>query len=69
MTDRLSASVPCQSFSESQMEIIREVMKAEIADLLLHIKLLTARINDLRAEMRTEGTRRALLKGLDKRAR
>ena len=51
------------------MEIIREVMKAEIADLLLHIKLLTARINDLRAEMRTEGTRRALLKGLDKRSR
>jgi hypothetical protein len=38
-----------------------------VADLLLHVKLLDARIEDLRSEIRTSTTRQAMLNGLGRR--
>jgi len=50
-------------------ETLRELDEAvrRIIDLELQVKLLTARLEDLRAEVRTAGTRQALLNGLGKR--
>lgn len=44
-------------------------LRADVEDLKLQVKLLNARIDDLRAELRTEGTRRAVLSNLDRTKR
>ena len=52
-----------------ETKIERGDLQGAVTDLMLHVKLLIARVEDLRTEVRTQATRKALLTGLDKRRR
>ncbi len=55
------------NWAEIDSKIRRDDLKGAIEELLLHVKLLDARIDDLKREVRSSGARDALIAGTGRR--